>query len=44
MNPYKIAGFYCLWLMIFLLQDDSLQITQALETIKIVGERYSPEH
>jgi aryl-alcohol dehydrogenase-like predicted oxidoreductase len=29
---------------IILSQDDSRQITQALETIKIVGERYSPEH
>jgi aryl-alcohol dehydrogenase-like predicted oxidoreductase len=29
---------------IVLSQDDSRQITQALETIKIVGERYSPEH
>jgi hypothetical protein len=28
---------------IILSQDDS-RITQALETIKIVGERYSPEH
>ncbi len=29
---------------IILSQDDSRQITQALETIKVVGERYSPEH
>ncbi len=29
---------------IILSKDDSRQITQALETIKIVGERYSPEH
>lgn len=29
---------------IVLSQDDSRQITQALETIKIVGARYSPEH
>ncbi len=29
---------------ILLSKDDSFQITQALETIKIVGERYSPEH
>lgn len=29
---------------IVLSQDDSRQITQALETIKVVGERYSPEH
>jgi aryl-alcohol dehydrogenase-like predicted oxidoreductase len=29
---------------IILSKDDSFQITQALETIKIVGERYSPEH
>ena len=29
---------------IILSQDDSRKITQALETIKIVGERYSPEH
>ena len=29
---------------IILSQDDSQQINQALETIKIVGERYSPEH
>lgn len=29
---------------IILSQDDLLQVTQALETIKIVGERYSPEH
>ncbi|MEN4546283.1 aldo/keto reductase [Pantoea agglomerans] len=29
---------------IILSKDDSLQITQALETIQIVGERYSPEH
>ena len=29
---------------IILSQDDSRQITQALETIKIVGARYSPEH
>ncbi|MCF7264490.1 hypothetical protein L3W99_25710, partial [Escherichia coli] len=25
-------------------QKDTQQITEALETIKIVGERYSPEH
>lgn len=25
-------------------QDDLQQITQALETVKIVGNRYSPEH
>lgn len=29
---------------IILSQDDTRQITRALETIKIVGERYSPEH
>ncbi|WP_318849403.1 aldo/keto reductase [Pectobacterium quasiaquaticum] len=29
---------------IILSQDDSRQITQSIETIKIVGERYSPEH
>ncbi|MEJ5114100.1 aldo/keto reductase [Erwinia billingiae] len=29
---------------IILSKDDSFKITQALETIKIVGERYSPEH
>ena len=29
---------------ITLSQDDLRQVTQALETIKIVGERYSPEH
>ena len=29
---------------IVLSPDDLRQITQALETIKIVGERYSPEH
>ena len=29
---------------IVLSQKDTQQITQALETIKIVGERYSPEH
>ncbi|EFE0281033.1 TPA: aldo/keto reductase, partial [Escherichia coli] len=29
---------------IVLSQKDTQQITEALETIKIVGERYSPEH
>lgn len=29
---------------IILSQKDTQQITQALETINIVGERYSPEH
>ena len=29
---------------IVLSQKDTKQITEALETIKIVGERYSPEH
>lgn len=29
---------------IVLSQKDTQQISEALETIKIVGERYSPEH
>lgn len=29
---------------VILSQDELSQVTQALETIKIVGERYSPEH
>ena len=29
---------------IILSQDDLQQITRTLETVQIVGERYSPEH